>query len=252
MPGKTSTGWPSPRGSARSQGIAATARRTRAARGPRAASAADPGGRAVVVRSACAKASAVGWSCGMPEVRCSGDAACVAASRRAAGAAIALTTRRDRATCAIETRSAAQRQRLVRGERAEHQRPPPSTCGAGASCPPSQAQATPKTISSSASSAASGALSARAAATDIRHGIASCATPSSASQRDVVRRAANGSASGKRHERRQHRADQHRRQQVVVGARARLRWITVQLIAAAIGTPSATTLPSRWRAIGAR
>ena len=94
-------------------------------------------------------------------------------------------------------------------QRAQHQRAAVEDVRLGASAAPSQAQATPKTISSNDSSATSGALSTRAAATATRHGIASW--PRRAARAgDVVSAAANGSASGRVTQRRQHRADQHR------------------------------------------
>jgi hypothetical protein len=95
-------------------------------------------------------------------------------ARRAAG-------RLQHAGCAAATSSAAA------------PAPPPST----ALRRPSQAQSTPKTTSSRPSSAISGALSTRAAATAIRQGMASCTTPSRASSPRSCAEAENGSASGR-------------------------------------------------------
>ena len=133
----------------------------------------------------------------------------------------------------------------VRSDKAISTTPPPaSTCTEGASPAPSQAQSTPKTTSSKPSSEISGALSTRAAATAIKQGMASCTTPSSASSDTSRAEAASGSASGSITA-----ADSSAPRSTAASmyggsSRPRKCCSSVQLTAAATGTPSATSTPS--------
>ena len=128
-------------------------------------------------------------------------------------------------------------------------RPPPSTAGAGRLAGTEPGPGDAEHHLQQASSEISGALSTRAAATAIRQGMASCTTPSRASRPDRAarpRRAAPAAGSAAPTARR--RAAPRGSMSAPAPARPFRCCSSVQLMAAATGTASATAVPSRWRA----